>query len=474
MKNPLLIVAITMLFSGPGSVSNTYALPCYAGDSPGCIICFVDKGAWNPFAGTLLSVAYSTMGTVESCLEDGGKPFYQILLGINNLTIANYLAPFVGTHFKRSAWCSETVGYWHREAKLPFPGGYLSPWHLGWQTPTTRNLRTWYMTADSIGFGGRWIESIELDLDNFMPGYNAPCPGAYQQILGFDSPFGFWTGTTSNAHSQVVESMKVYLKQGEEPGGAILTFDMKLIEGNSDDKINNSNEYTDVPLYTPFGGAELLHKNRKIRGWGIDLDLNTGDPLCTWHNIEWVKLVDITEPMFAFEPSEFTDEGDQKIVGTNLDFAEAMLRQEGPQVVINDQDAVILGLPSAREPWAIAVPCDPPCDEPATLRIEFPQPIPYRVGLMELEFSGANVPSRVYVVAKNPRAHSTPPWMTAAAVIPDGANQAFLQFPKGVKSKWFNLELSFEDLDPDDDIFISSLYFHPFVDPDYDDSPDNE
>ena len=61
------------------------SIACCNSDSPSCIDCFVDGGDWNPSGTWIQDVALATLGTEESCVADGGKPYYQMRLGIHTL-----------------------------------------------------------------------------------------------------------------------------------------------------------------------------------------------------------------------------------------------------------------------------------------------------------------------------------------------------------------------------------------------------
>jgi hypothetical protein len=482
-QTSLVFLLLSLLSSGTVSLSDASA--CFGGDSPFCG-CFVDGGAWDP-SGSLLEVAYQTIGTVESCRPNGGKPFYQMQLGINDYWQAQAMS-IVLTSVDRRAWCSEAVAYWHREARRPYPGGYRNWWYWSWQLTTTEILRAWYLTEESYGGRGRWIESVELNLDEFLPGYNAPCPGAYQQLMGyFYSPLisqWIWGGT-SNSHSQVVDTMTVYLKPGEEPGGAIVTFDVTMIEGNSGNQVKNSNVYQDVPRYTPNGGAggfDFLGSNhdRKIRGWGIDLASN-GGVLCNWERIDWVT--DPTGiPLFpGFSTGEYVDEKDLRIVAENLEFAEAMERQGGVLVAVDGADALVMEPPSERQPWTIPI-SDDLLRKRAVVKIEFPVPLPYRVGNLELEFAGAKVPGVVSVLAQNLpkkghgryRGRRTARWKRASIEMSAGANTALLHFPKGVKSRRFQVVLSDLDSATAGDVVVTGIHFHSYVHRKKEESQEND
>ena len=64
---------------------------CCTDDSPECS-CFIATGAWNPTGTTIQDIARATLGTRESCIEYGGKPYYQMLYGYSSTQDANSAA----------------------------------------------------------------------------------------------------------------------------------------------------------------------------------------------------------------------------------------------------------------------------------------------------------------------------------------------------------------------------------------------
>jgi hypothetical protein len=129
----LAIVFIAALIIAPGGA---LAVCDDELDAPDCS-CFDDTGAWNPGGMFIQDVASLTVGTRESCVEDGGKPYYQMVLGCNTeaeaMLVSWLMANFWAASFdEREWWCSETIAYWHREDGTPYKGGYSTGWHLDW------------------------------------------------------------------------------------------------------------------------------------------------------------------------------------------------------------------------------------------------------------------------------------------------------------------------------------------------------
>jgi len=190
---------------------------CCNDDGPGCA-CFHDSGSWNPSGTWIQDVANMTLGTTESCLDDGGKPYYQMRLGLSDINLANAMAclwEVLGDPHEREAWCSEAISYWHRKEGIPYITGYFSfPWHLDWQLEDAVAIRAFYMIEEILPWGrGRWIDHHEpdyLDYEDFRTGENIPVPGSYvfiQQYIKTGPSSGTWLDCS---HSLMIDSMFVY------------------------------------------------------------------------------------------------------------------------------------------------------------------------------------------------------------------------------------------------------------------------
>ena len=278
---------VTGSFSGEDVRSNPFT--CCNDDGPGCA-CFHDSGSWNPSGTWIQDVALATLGTKESCVSDGGKPYYQMRIGISDIDLADDYACWfetVGDLYGREAWCSEAISYWHMKKGIPYSTGFRnSTWYLDWQLTNTNAIRTFYTTEELLSGGrGLWIDHNDpdyLDYDNFVPGENAPVPGAYVYIrqyveTGPDS--GMWVGCN---HSMMVDSMFIYRKYFPLE---ITRVKVTLLEGNSgpagEGRVKNTRVIEDIYQATPAGSSYVTYCGgdtvRKIVGFGIDLDTD-GDP----------------------------------------------------------------------------------------------------------------------------------------------------------------------------------------------------
>lgn len=249
---------------------------CCNTDSPACP-CFDNTGAWEPTGATIQDIAQMTVGTKESCINDGGKPFYQMVLGISSIDHAKFMAclfetyPELNDTYTRMWWCSETISYWHKEAGIPYPSGYNnSTWHLDWQLTSSGAIRTFYEAEEASSGRGRWINFDEIDYDNPVLGVNIPVPGAYVRIAPYDQATGVWDW--GPAHSQMINEMTIT----QLPDGQINHISFTILEGNSGQEVKNTGSCADLWEALPEGSGGIGTK--KINGFGIDLD-SAGNPV---------------------------------------------------------------------------------------------------------------------------------------------------------------------------------------------------
>ena len=292
------------------SVSLVSVAQCYFSDSPGCA-CFNNTATWNPTGPWIQDIALDTVGTIVSCVTDGGKPFYQMRLGLHSTSSATSVATMlevlsgIGMNiYDREAWCSETISYWHREAGIPYSVGYRrSEWHLDWQLTNTNAIRTFYKVEEILGafmfFGGRgrWIEWSDLDYSDFRPGINAPAPGSYVLIRRYDDSNATWNG---KSHSMMIDEMTIH----QNGFGEVVEVEVTLLEGNADSpaQVLAVSSLDDLTAYTP-GGTEWLSNNRKILGFGVDLEAS-GAPLFDPDRLHYERDLFVAAAPFKPFPTE--------------------------------------------------------------------------------------------------------------------------------------------------------------------------
>jgi hypothetical protein len=478
VKKQCLVLVLVSLVAF--SSTNIHA-QCFR-DSPDCVFCFDPTGIWNP-TGDLLEVALQTRNTIESCIPDGGKPFYQMQMGISDVGLAQKAA--LALYFTgRSPWCTETVAYWHMRARSPYLGGYSTPWHFSWQLKNTSKIRIWYLVESSIGGRGRWIDAKALDLNNFQPGVNAPCPGAYMQIETYNPFLDSWGGAFT-AHSQVVDWMIIE----HHPDGTVINFHLGIIEGNSKARVRNDRKYLSAPRFTPQGGTNpdtdfigggFPKGFRKIKGWGIDLTAS-GEPICYEDRIFYEEVpLDIPPPFpdFAPQPVEI-DKADRAVLKKNLDFAWAVAHDGGPTVKFGDGPYMVSEQPSPREPWVVEEELFDM--DLASVYIKYPKPLPDPVGMVEIRFTGPNIPEKVTVEAKEygrkdlpGHPHGKVRNREASVDLTEGMPTAILVFKKGIVARKFRIDLKRRPTEIDGPVKIANLYFHAWLDPKDEDSDNNE
>lgn len=356
------------------SLPDHAAADCVVPDLPVCA-CYDGRGQWPmiPTLGYLIATAKPTVGTRESCTaffpRHGGQPYWQVVLQIESPELAHIMAHLnleLGVSaIPRTSWCTETVALWALRANVPYLWGYYTYQgegvfgnYLSTYAASTRDLRTWYKTQERLVNGrGRWLHGCELDHVGFIPGVNGPCPGAYQQIFTFQPAGGEyaswrWAG---GAHSQVIDSMVVY-RLGD-PTGPVQRIDVHMIEGNSGQRIRNERWYRDIIQFTTLGpdSAVLDGWNRKIRGWGINLD-SDGNVLCDSSRIQDVVIF---TPRNFPPPLVDPNDPDSALVEDLLIY-ETIMAGYIP-VTCNSQLVQTGGtLPTPTSPWVIPPVASPP------------------------------------------------------------------------------------------------------------------
>ena len=263
--------------------------------------CYVSGGEWplfGPFLPNVPDVAERTLGTTTSCIEHGGQPYWQMQLYLTSPDAAHHAAhydPDFIDRYPRSSWCTEVIGYWHNVVDVPRNDGYVSEMHPSKYVWGIQELREWYQIEmifgdllEPDGSHGRWAWGSRLDYENFIPGVNGPCPGAYQVLDSYDTLTGEWIETDGIGHSQLIDSIIVHYLNG-----VVRQIDVCVIDGNiaydSGPDVYGSDAdwahvrttwYRDILQYTTLGDVSLKNSYvYKIRGWGIDLD-DDGNPYC--------------------------------------------------------------------------------------------------------------------------------------------------------------------------------------------------
>ncbi|MFC2078878.1 hypothetical protein ACFLSZ_02750 [Candidatus Bipolaricaulota bacterium] len=336
------------------SVSLLAVAPCYFSDSPDCT-CFNNTATWNPSGPWIQDIALDTVGTIVSCVPDGGKPFYQMRLGLHSTgsatSVALMLEVFSGigmSIYDREAWCSESISYWHREAGIPYSVGYRrSDWHLDWQLTNTNAIRAFYKVEEILGafmfFGGRgrWIEWSDLDYSDFRPGINAPAPGSYVLIRKYDDSTATWDG---KSHSMMIDEMTIH----QNGFGEVVEVEVTLLEGNagSPAQVLSTSSLDDLIAYTP-GGPDWLSNNRKILGFGVDLDAS-GAPLYDPDRLHYER--DLLVAAAPFKPFPTEDPMWMRIYAPLVDELVEYATKTGGGPIVNGPKPVIgeAGIPDGQ------------------------------------------------------------------------------------------------------------------------------
>jgi len=316
-------------------------------DGPDCP-CFDNTGAWDPAGAFIQDVAIPTVGTRESCIDDGGKPYYQIVLGSTSEALSLFISWalwYCGPIFDgREWWCSETISFWHRQTAIPYSGGYRTcGWHCDWQVHGVGSLRTWYTTEEGLADGrGRWIESDEVDYGNFELGVTVPVPGAYVAIRTYDDNADTWPND-GGSHSLMINEMWVH----KGVFGSVFQVEATLLEGNSGAQVQDSRHWDDIFSVTTQGSDWIGSK--KIYGFGIDLD-SEGQPI-----YDPARLHTVVHPVAHISPAmkvlQTTDPIWQlytPYIPPLIAYAKTLREQGGPEVTCSVPGLSLNGIPDGR------------------------------------------------------------------------------------------------------------------------------
>lgn len=351
----LLMLVITMFLPALIMMPTKAFAACPQPDAPDCP-CFDNTGAWNPVWASIQNVAIQTVDTNESCVDNGGKPYYQMVLGCNSdvcalvqawlLSLPDFLAPDIDV---REAWCSETISYWHREAGIPYSGGYRHcAWHCDWQYQNITELKAWYLIEKGIGGRGRWIDPCEVDYENYVLGVTLPVPGAYVSWRAYDDSNDTWI-SDGGSHSLMINEMWLH----KDVHSDLFQVKVTLLEGNSGNEVKNEREWDDVLSLTPQGSEWIPNTtNKKIYGFGIDLD-SSGQPLydaSRLHLVPWlfVKAPPQLDPVMTTDP--IWEQHYEPHIPPLKTYAKLLLQAGGePNVTLSTPGLPISGIPDGNE-----------------------------------------------------------------------------------------------------------------------------
>ncbi len=411
--------------------------------------CYVAGGAWPlpEDVGDLISTARKSLPAQTSCLQHRGLPYWQIQLQMDDpvwahfvadLTSSPFFPPPITDSFKAQAWCTETVAFWHREAQLPRSLGYFTLWWLSTYVQNARQLRLWYETEESPGllalFGyegrGRWIGGSELDYDDFIPGVNGPCPGAYQAWEAYNSGTAVWED--SCFHSQVVDSMVIY--RFGNAAGPVQRIDLRVVEGNASGgsfvdingtsvargKVRSDRWYYNVMDWTSLGDSSQSCglTRRKIRGWGIDLDAD-GNPLCDAGKIHTVVIFSL----ISHNQPSGTDEPEYQTVNQVIQYFGAS--NGASKSVTTNASAIQTGgaLPTPTTPWTI--PQGPLNMDPSYIQVDLlaEHPLPVRGIVVDWKDGYCPLQYQVWWAGQNQQIHTATVSLPTGQVPPMGTTR---------------------------------------------------
>jgi hypothetical protein len=390
----VMIVGVILLVLGIGWMAMA---SCCHSDSPDCT-CFDNTATWTPSGAWIQDIALDTVGTAVSCVSDGGKPFYQMRMGMDSTTNANTLACILAAlevvhanPYDREAWCSETISYWHREAEIPYSTGYRnSSWHLDWQLTNTNAIRSFYMVEELLDLvipwyegRGRWIDWDDLDYSSFNPGVNAPAPGSYVLIRRYNDETGEWEG---HSHSMMINEMTIH----QNLVGDVVQVEVTILEGNADSpaQVRSSGSIDDLLSYTP-AGSEWLSSDRKILGFGIDLD-SDGSPIYDADRLHYER--DLVAVLAILRKVEVRDPLWERTYAPLIQKLQAYVKKTGGKIEISGPSSVVgkAGIPDGeRVSWQFGPSLDRTQKKGVEITIDLLQEHPLPLLGVSLAWSGA-------------------------------------------------------------------------------------
>jgi hypothetical protein len=355
VRNNSILTLISIIFLPALIMAATKAFAAcdYQPDEPSCV-CFDNNGVWNPAGAFIQDVAIQTVGTKESCgVDNGGKPYYQTVLGCNDdvcaqimawaLSLPSWMIPDID---EREAWCSEAISYWHREAYIPYSGGYRNcGWHCDWNNPNVGDLKRWYTTEEDAGGRGRWIEPGDVDYEDYVLGVTLPVPGAYVSWRTYNDTNDTWV-FDGESHSLMINEMWLH----KDAHSDLFQVKITLLEGNSSNKVQNVREWDDVLALTPQG-SEWIDGNKKIYGFGVDLDSGR-QPVYDASRLHLVPWLFVQAPP-QLDPVVTSDPMWERFYlpyrGALKTYAQLMLQVGEPNVTPSTPSLQISGIPDGQQ-----------------------------------------------------------------------------------------------------------------------------
>ncbi|MBN2449962.1 MAG: hypothetical protein JXR77_06215, partial [Lentisphaeria bacterium] len=305
-------------------------------------------------------------------------------------------------------------------ADVPYSSGYCpgaGGWYLSWQITNTAGMQSWYMVEEEVNGRGRWLSWNQLDYQNPILGETLPVPGAYVLLEAYENDTWLGTGTS---HSMMIDEMTVYYTVL----GIVDHVSVTILEGNASDEVRNTRSIPDILQVIP-GAPDWVDTTsggtpRKIRGFGIDLDGNGGNPLYDPDRLHYIFVADWTpqliDPVFPFSPE--WDTHFEQLTHELTGYAERLRTKKGIRLRSSDRRRMSpRALPDASEgAWAIPPPgTGRRARKPLVLEIDLRavHPLPVR-GLMLAWAQDACPPASAYRVLFGVRKGN----LAEAAVVP--------------------------------------------------------
>ena len=387
--------------------------PCF--DNAPCPVgayCSWDPGEPGDF---IQDIAIATVGTKESCIcstfpcavdDDSGKPYYQMVLGMNTeagALTASYILSNVGSdvYHRREEWCSETVSYWHREAGIPYSGGYRNDWHMDWQNYCVTEMMFWYVVEEVREGRGRWFFENLVDYTNFELGVTVPVPGAYVAIRKFTyGPPAAWD-SFNYSHSLMINEMWVH----KDALDRVFQVEVTLLEGNSGKQVKDTRHWDDI-LSLTTQGSDWIGTDWKIWGFGVDLN-SSGEPIYDPARLHWVSHPDVISlgPTRAVTAIDRDLDDVSKTLSLVQAYATLLKQKGGPKVTSSTGAVKTETIPDGVHPWFFSKGLSEGVEIEIDLRDVHPLPIKG----IELRWEGGYLPGITPSILQVPNTNTRRP-----------------------------------------------------------------
>jgi hypothetical protein len=198
------------------------------------------------------------------------------------------------------------------------------------------------MIEERGGRRGRWMNPGELDYDDYVLGVTLPVPGAYVAWRSFDDSNDTWV-SNGGSHSLMINEMWIH----EAVPGTAFRVEVRLLEGNSGNRVKSTRRWDDLLSVTPQGSEWIEDTtDKKIYGFGIDLN-SRGEPVydeSRLHFVKWPEATSTATRTVAIKDPIWTQYYEPYLAGLEA-YARLMQQAGEPNVTASTGALKISGIP---------------------------------------------------------------------------------------------------------------------------------